>query len=103
MSKMTEKCLSRLLTALCLALSGWQTRAEEPDEFLPWVESPGTLYVDSGVIGGIGTKVRANMTWTYVGADACMLGSRVDTGNTRFWLLYVDRATWHMFLAAGGY
>ncbi len=65
------------------ALAAKFSLSDEPDAFVEYVESNGTQYIDTGVIGRCGTS--AEMTIRWLGAiDSSFLSSRVDDGNTRF-------------------
>ena len=54
-----------------------------PDHFIQYVESTGTQYIDTEVVGRPNTAMQAHVLW-YETSDTCFLGSRVDGGNTRF-------------------
>ena len=61
----------------------------KPDHFIQYVESTGTQYIDTEVVGRPNTAMQAHVLWTTV-SDTCFLGSRIsDSGtteqkNTRF-------------------
>ncbi len=61
------------------------TGEEKPDVYVEYVESDKTLFVDTGVIGRAGTTAEFEMQWLS-GGDDTFLGSRTDTGNTRFFM-----------------
>ena len=61
------------------------TGEEKPDVYVEYVESDKTLFVDTGVIGRSGTTAEFEMQWLS-GGDDTFLGSRTDTGNTRFFM-----------------
>ena len=82
----SERCTGVRHLAACLfaglALAG-AALADLPDAFVEYVQSDGTQYIDTGVIGRCGTV--ADMTITrFDNDDRAILGSRVDDGNTRF-------------------
>ncbi len=68
------------LMGLAFANAAW---ADLPDAFVEYVESDGTQYIDTGVIGRCGTVADMTITWLGSG-DTSFLSSRVDSGDTRF-------------------
>ena len=50
--------------------------AETPDKFVRYVESTGSQYVDTGVVGRWNTKVEAQVEWLELG-DRTIIGSRI--------------------------
>ncbi|MBQ7189211.1 MAG: hypothetical protein IJR99_07320 [Kiritimatiellae bacterium] len=61
------------------------TGEEKPDVYVAYVESDKTLYLDTGVIGRSGTTAEFEMQWLS-GGDDTFLGSRIDGGNTRYFM-----------------
>ena len=60
----------------------------KPRYHLAYIGATGAQYVDTGIEGRPGTKVEASLSWTDAQPDAIVLGSRKDSGNTRFFPLY---------------
>ncbi len=60
-----------------------------PAKFVEYVESDGSLYVDTGVVGKPGIKAKASFAWKEIGGDVCLLGSRkASNSDTRFMPFY---------------
>ena len=60
-----------------------------PAKFVEYVESDGSLYVDTGIVGKPGIKAEASFTWKEIGGDVCLLGSRTaSNSDTRFMPFY---------------
>lgn len=60
-----------------------------PAKFVEYVESDGSLHVDTGVVGRPGVKAAAAYMWTEVGGDVCLLGARASAATeTRFMPFY---------------
>lgn len=55
-----------------------------PAHLVEYVETDGTQWLDTGVIGQSGVSTEFEMAWLDVGGDVGLLGSRKD-GNTRFY------------------
>ena len=66
----------------------------KPDHFIQYVESTGTQYIDTEVVGRPNTAMQAHVLWTAV-SDTYFLASRTDGGNTRF-CLYGCNTTHYM-------
>ena len=66
----------------------------KPDHFIQYVESTGTQYIDTGIVGRPNTAMQAHVLWTTV-SDTYFLASRTDGGNTRF-CLYGCNTTHYM-------
>ena len=64
--------------------------ADTPDELLDYVQTDGSAYIDTGIIGKTGTKASIGMMWHNGGGtkDVCFLGAR-NGSNGRF-LLSMD-------------
>ena len=77
-------------------------QAGMPDAFVEYVESNGTQYIDTGIVGRCNTSADMTIRWMRAGYDASFLSSRVDSNNTRFILCsnsrkdkyYVCHRTW---------
>ena len=60
-----------------------------PAKFVEYVESDGSLYVDTGIVGKPGIKAKASFAWKEIGGDVCLLGSRkASNSDTRFMPFY---------------
>jgi hypothetical protein len=59
-----------------------------PNEYqeVEYIESTGTQYIDTGVIGESGISSKAKVMWREQSSDSALLGSRKN--NDRFYLLY---------------
>ena len=70
---------------------------ETPDAYIDYVETDGTAYIDTGVIGKAGTKADIDMAWGQFtsGSDNSFLGSRNGTAG-RFILCHVYRQKWNL-------
>ena len=66
--------------------------AETPDRFVRYVESTGSQYVDTGVTGRWNTKIEAELEWMELG-DKTVIGSRIDSGNTRLYFCHCYNGT----------
>lgn len=77
--------------------------SDDPDAFVDYVESNGTQYIDTGIVGRCGTT--AEMTIQWLGkADSSFLSSRSDDGDTRFILCSNQGGSLkHYYVAHGGY
>ena len=105
MMNMTWNCA--LLAAICAAVM--PSLADTPDAFVEYVESNGSQYVDTGIVGRCGTSADMTIQWMCLDLDASFLSSRTDGGNTRFILCsnsrknkyYVCHRTWAESVNAG--
>ena len=96
-----------LLAAICAAVV--PSLADTPDAFVEYVESNGSQYVDTGIVGRCGTSADMTIQWMRLDLDASFLSSRTDGGNTRFILCsnsrknkyYVCHRTWAESVNAG--
>ena len=57
-----------------------------------YVESTGSQYVDTGVTGRWNTRVEAELEWMELG-DKTVIGSRIDSGNTRLYFCHCYNGT----------
>ena len=57
------------------------------DEEIEYVEARGGSYIDTGVIGRPGTKAAGEFVFL-ASEDTSVLDSRIDSGNTRFYLIH---------------
>ena len=82
---------TRMIAVLSLAAAGFAF-AETPDKFVRYVESTGSQYVDTGVTGRWNTKIEAELEWMELG-DKTVIGSRIDSGNTRLYFCHCYNGT----------
>ena len=76
------------IAAICAAAA---TFAEEPDAFVEYVESDGTQYIDTGIIGRCNTSADMTIQWLSQ-PDGSFLSSRLSgSGNGRFILCSNDK------------
>ncbi len=61
--------------------SGVNVGATPPETYLEYIETDGTAYFDTGVIGKSDTKAETGMMWGAIEGDRGYLGSRPDGGN----------------------
>ena len=74
----------------------------KPGHFIQYVESTGSQYIDTGIIGRCGTG--ADMTILWIGGyDSSFLSSRADTGDTRFILCSNQGGYKHYYMAHRSY
>ena len=64
----------------CLQLT--RGEAAQRVNYVSYIQSSGTQYINSEVIGKSGIKVEAKVAWTDTVSDSALIGSR--SGNTRF-------------------
>lgn len=59
-----------------------------PNEYqeVEYIESTGTQYIDTGVVGKNGIRILTEMGWTTLSGS--LFGSRKDSGATRFFVTY---------------
>lgn len=59
-----------------------------PDEYqeVEYIESTGTQYIDTGVVGKNGIRILTEMGWATLSGS--LFGSRKDSGATRFFVTY---------------
>ena len=99
--------MKRRAMMLAAAL-GWATAgitgaayAEKPDKWVSYVESTGTQWVDTGIIGRPNTKIEAKVEWMTL-ADSAFVASRTDGGNTRCYMCYCNESPYQMLLSQRG-
>ena len=76
------------------------TGDEKPAQYVEYVESDGTIFVDTGVIGKAGTAAELDVTFLKDEDKGC-LESR--NGNTRFYLFHNGGSTYGMGYGYGSY
>ena len=71
--------------------------ADTPDELLNYVQTDGSAYIDTGIIGKTGTKASIGMMWHNGGGtkDVCFLGAR-NGSNGRFLLCHAYSGNWNL-------
>ena len=71
--------------------------ADTPDELLDYVQTDGSAYIDTGIIGKTGTKASIGMMWHNGGGtkDVCFLGAR-NGSNGRFLLCHAYSGNWNL-------
>ena len=69
-------------------LMGSKKKEKLPDEYqeVEYIESTGTQYIDTGVIGKNGIRILAKMGWATLSNS--LFGSRKNISNTRFYVTY---------------
>ena len=103
----TSRVITAIVAAICLAAS--TTFADVPDAFVEYVESDGTQYIDTEVVGRCNTRADMTIQWRLAKTDASFLSSRAGNGDTRFILCsnsrkdkyYVCHKTWNESVNAG--
>ena len=85
------------------ALTAKFSLSDEPDAFVEYVESNGTQYIDTGIVGRCGTNAEMTIQWRS-GTDSSFLSSRRDDSDTRFILCSNQGGSFgHYYMAHGGY
>ena len=101
MKKFHQKSSFAIRTALvAAAVAVHSAFADTPDELLEYVESTGTQYIDTGIVGKSGTKASMQMMWTKNESDKSFLAAR-KSSSERFFLLHRYNAT-HIFAGYWG-
>ena len=93
---MNAKALLVLIGNVMLAI--FMCKAETPDKFVRYVESTGSQYVDTGIVGRHGTKAECKVEWMNF-ADSAFLASGYWSNNTRFYACWCSSASGNMFTA----
>lgn len=92
---------SRFVGAFALALVATATLAEQPDKWVSYVESAGSSWVDTGIIGRWNTKIEAKVEWMNL-ADSAFVASRTGNGDTRCYMCYCNGSPYQFLLSQGG-
>ena len=95
---MRSKIGTMLACAMALSLTVF---AETPDKFVRYVESTGSQYIDTGIVGRYGTKAECKVAWMEFG-DKAFLDCGDWSNNTRFFMCHCSTASGHMFLGYRG-
>ena len=71
--------------------------ADTPDEILDCVQTDGSAYIDTGIIGKAGTKASIGMMWNGISSstDVCFLGAR-NGSDGRFLLCHAYKLGWNL-------
>ncbi len=85
------------LFGMC-ALLGANLMAEQPDKWVSYVESAGSSWVDTGIIGRPNTKIECKVEWMAL-ADSAFVASRVGNGDTRCYMCYCNASPYQMLLS----
>ena len=87
--KLKMKTLFATLAVLFMAVSVGTAFAEQPDKWVRYVESTGSQYVDTGIIGRWNTKAECKVEWMNF-SDSSFLASRkgVYPTNERMYFCY---------------
>ena len=86
------------LGACALALATATAFAVTPEKWVSYVESTGSQWVDTGIIGRPNTKIEAKVEWMTL-ADSAFVASRTDSGNTRCYMCYCNESPYQMLLS----
>ena len=71
--------------------------ADTPDELFDYVQTDGSAYIDTGIIGKAGTKASIGMMWKGISdsTDVCFLGAR-NGSDGRFLLCHAYKFGWNL-------
>ena len=87
----------KVLTVFTCAGAALPLFAEQPDKWVSYVESTGSQWVDTGIIGRPNTKIEAKVEWMTL-ADSAFVASGSYANDTRFYMCYCQNATGNMYL-----
>ena len=93
--KKMSRFLFRLSFALTFAALG-DSRADAPDAWLDYVESTGSQYIDTGVVGADGLRMEAEMEWTEQPSSASVFCGSAASGNGKYFTLYTSAGSHQM-------
>ena len=99
-AKSTRGVLCAVASAVLIAAVAPAAFAEQPDKWVRYVESTGSQWVDTGVIGRPNTKIEAKVEWVSL-ADSAFVASGYYQDNTRFYLCYCNASPYTMLLSQG--
>ena len=91
----TWRCWATVALALC---AGAATFAETPDKWVSYVESTGSQWVDTDIIGRPNTKIEAKVEWMDL-VDSAFVACGLYSNNTRFYLCYCNASPYQMLLS----
>ena len=91
------------LLAFAAILSIGSAFAEQPDKWVSYVESTGSQYIDTGIIGRWNTKIEAKVEWLEL-KDSAFIASRTGEWGTSYvdgkmYFCYCENANGVMFTA----
>ena len=86
--------VSRFAGACALALAATASFAEKPDKWVSYVESAGSSWVDTRIIGRPNTKIEAKVEWMTL-ADSAFVACGLYSNNTRFYMCYCNGSPYH--------
>ena len=75
--------------------------AEQPDKWVSYVESAGSSWVDTEIIGRPNTKIECKVEWMAL-ADSAFVASRTGDGDTRCYMCYCNGSPYQFLLSQGG-
>jgi hypothetical protein len=75
--------------AMGLAALPRTASAEQPDKWVSYVESTGSQWVDTGIIGRPNTKIEAKVEWMDL-ADSAFVACGLWSNDTRFYMCYCN-------------
>ncbi len=87
-----------LLSVFVASAAILTTSAETPDKFVRYVESTGSQWIDTGIVGRHGTKAECKVEWMNL-SDSAFLASGYWSSNTRFYACWCSSASGNMFTA----
>ena len=90
--------VSRCAVACALALVATTSFADKPDRWVRYVESTGSQWVDTEIIGRPNTKIECQVEWMDL-ADSAFVASGYYSNNTRFYMCYCANANGEMIVA----
>ena len=90
--------ISLAVVAAFAALTHAAFAAEQPDKWVSYVESTGSSWVDTGIIGRPNTKIEAKVEWMNL-ADSAFVACGYYSNNTRFYMCYCNKDPYQMLLS----
>ena len=92
------KTRSVAFLALAAIMTVGPAFAEKPDKWVSYVESTGSQWVDTGIIGRPNTKIEAKVEWLNL-TDSAFVACGLYSDNTRFYLCYCEDADGRMIVS----
>ena len=83
-----------LLSVFAASAAILTSSAETPDKWVRYVESTGSQWVDTGIIGRPNTKIEAKVEWMAL-ADSAFVACGLYSNNTRFYMCYCNSSTYN--------
>ena len=93
--------VTRFAGACALAIVTTTSFADKPDKWVSYVESAGSSWVDTGIIGRWNTKIECKVEWMAL-ADSAFVASRTGDGDTRCYMCYCNGSPYQFLLSQGG-